>query len=441
MPRFKSFVYDLIAIFRPEMIDGRCTVKFRMPPRYRACVAPFGFDWMRTGDSLDYVVLDIPYKENIGRYYSDSEMTQLSAYGGHDMFFSNFPNMYEQLCRKYLPGNLKVFPSEEGKAESYHVPVLSIFPYSNGHQALCFLSLEIVIKREIRRIQFEFDKTLFDINGVDNLPIEKGKHIYNISIKCIKELDQDEYIYVTSVNRRGKVRKAGVLRVCKNAKTHRRSLNILLVNIKCLSSDDAYATVLSSTTQPARKSIECTLHHALITPVFEDMELDLGYDAEIAERFKEIEGRLCFVANENQSSDSAQQTADTSYYDLSDILSEKLEAIKDIDQYNVIVYCMGVELVIKENNDYNPINGYSDTKFVMLSISYTGTTAAHEVFHTLGLSHSFDNFHQDHSLAKFTYKIFSTDNIMDYTHITNIERTNLWEWQWEKMREACTPES
>lgn len=440
MSRFNSFLYDLFSIFKPKIIDGFCYVKFRLPPRYRGCLAPFGFDWMRTGDSLDYVVHDLPYKENTGRYFIDKELNEPSVSGGEDLFFGIQPEMYIELRKRYLPGNLKFFPSEEGKAKSYHVPVLSIFPYTDSHPIVCYLSLEIVIKREIANIQFEYDEDLFAIEGIDSLLTERGKHVYNISIKCIKELNQDQYIRVISINRRGKVRKAGILRICKNVKAYRRTMDILLVNVKCLSSADEDAEVFSSKTSTASKTIGCMLQHALITPAFDEIELDLGYAPELTDRFQIVNGSLSFITNILATNRNGEHEIIDNYDDLSEILTRKLDAIKDTSHYDAVIYCFGMNLVAHQDNYYQYLNGYSNLKYVMLSINYTGATAAHELLHTLGLSHTFDNFHQDYTVTKFTYKIYSTDNLMDYTHLKNVERTNLWEWQWEKIREACAPE-
>jgi hypothetical protein len=74
---------------------------------------------------------------------------------------------------------------------------------------------------------------------------------------------------------------------------------------------------------------------------------------------------------------------------------------------------------------------------------HTEETIGHECLHGLGLPHTFN------SKAKFTYKAMQTDNIMDYSHLTQdpvetrrdadgniitrkaIDRFTLWHWQWK----------
>jgi hypothetical protein len=54
----------------------------------------------------------------------------------------------------------------------------------------------------------------------------------------------------------------------------------------------------------------------------------------------------------------------------------------------------------------------------------TKSTPAHELFHALGLPHTFDG---STSRSKYVYRDGFTDNIMDYTPIA---RVSLFEWQW-----------
>lgn len=444
MPKFNSFVYDLFAVFKPEMIDGLCYVKFGLPPMYKNTFAPFGFDWVRTGESYDNVGHDLPYKENMGRYFIDSEKTEPSVCGGEDKFFGIVPDMYAHLCRSYTPGNLKYFPSENGKIKSYHVPVLSVYPYSPAHPDIPYLSLEIVIKREIVQILFDYDDTLFKVEGIDELPTEIGKYEACISVKCIKELEQDEYIRVVSVSRRGKVRNAGMLRICKNAEKFRYKINILLVNIKFLPLANDTSMVLSADTEAAAENIEYVFRHALIKTIIEEMDLDLGCDAEFTDRFRLLNGEPYLLTSITKMDRNGRKYADLdSMPELSVLLTDKLKAIQfDMSKYDTIIFCLGTGLAsMNDKNVPHRTNGYSTDKYVMLSRNYTGITAVHEVLHTLELNHTFDNFHRDSTVSKYTYKMYSTDNIMDYSHLKYIERVNLWEWQWVKIREGCHPEN
>lgn len=64
-----------------------------------------------------------------------------------------------------------------------------------------------------------------------------------------------------------------------------------------------------------------------------------------------------------------------------------------------------------------------------------GDTPVHEVFHSLGLFHTFyeANFNIHFSLEnqRFMFKIYSTCNTMDYVS----ERNYLYKWQWDLIRQ------
>lgn len=435
MSKFNSFIYDLVAACKSSVIiSGRCTAKFKLPARYKNEVAPFGFDWVRTGDSTDNVGMDIPYKGNVGRYYADKSKREKYDRGSEDAYFSPSPSMYKQLCRSYAPGNLILYPAANGKMKSYHVPVVSIYPYHavvNPHQVAC-LTLEIEIQKEVRAIHLEYDKASLQIDGADTLRTEQGKHTYEIEIKSIKELEEDHYIHVIATNRKGKTEKAGMLRIAKNAKRFRYSVNILLVNVKFLASSTPTAPVLTGNSDCAAEYIARFLKHALITPHFETMELDLQDDNEINSRLFYKKGILYLEANKTNRDESNNLVTEETLQDIVFYLQEQLKAVRDTSQFRVIVFCMGVRLMGQEEQNRITYTGYCINETVILKKSYKGDTAAHETLHALNLGHSFDRLHKEIKHPA-TYKVYTTDNIMDYSATT----INWWEWQWKIVRQSC----
>lgn len=440
MKKFNSVVYDTLATFKPDLIDGLCCAKFRLSPRYCGQEAPFGFDWVRTGDSIAYVSFDTPYKGNMGRYYTTPKKKELCVRGTEGNYMDVRSWEYDKLCKSFLPGNLLIFPSNDKKIRRYHVPVLSIYPYSAEHPVIAYLSLLIELNNSISSIQLEFNNSYFEITGGNSLSTEKGKRTYEISIKCVKEFEQDEYIHVIASTLKGKRKRAGMLRVCKNGKKFRFEAKILLVNVKFVNSDDATATAMGGDAESRKEHIQCILNHALITPDFETLDLDLGYDAEIFDRLATSNGIMYILANKTEIDSQGRCIPDPDFMDLSTYLAQKIQAIKDFRHYTSVLYFLGIDIISERNGEYKELNGYSNKKHVILSMNCDKCTATHEVLHTLGLGHTFDNYDINGRITPYTYRVFTTDNLLDYTHFHHVERTNLWEWQWKEIRKKCQPE-
>lgn len=68
-------------------------------------------------------------------------------------------------------------------------------------------------------------------------------------------------------------------------------------------------------------------------------------------------------------------------------------------------------------------------KKAAMSKSAVLSTASHELLHSIGLSHTFD----EHS--KYAFKQCETDNIMDYyDYATNLVGKQTYKWQWDLIK-------
>jgi hypothetical protein len=74
---------------------------------------------------------------------------------------------------------------------------------------------------------------------------------------------------------------------------------------------------------------------------------------------------------------------------------------------------------------YGKSNGIPSKEVVVLRPGLQDSTVAHELFHALGLSHSFSNN------SKYTFEKNKTDNIMDYSDMNGIPVIASWQFQWE----------
>lgn len=440
MPKtFNSFVYDLKAVFKPEIINGMCIGYFRLSTVYQGIGAPFGFDWVRTGDATDYVEFDEPYKQHVGSYYSTSPKGTKGT--DSKRVFTPDPEMYAKLCRSYPIANIHIFPSPSGKQSLYLVPVLSIYPYSGKEKDIAELILELHITKSPSKIQLIYNTTYLEITGTENIPTSIGEHRIELSIKCIQEFSEDEFIRIVSFNSKGKKKGAGLIRVCKNSQNHRRELAVLLVNVKYLSSDEADAIPMAGDTREALGGVTHYLRHALITPLFKTIDLNLGYQKEICERVTIIKGQRFLIIRKKIKNDKGKLERDSETSSIELYLSNHLEEILDIKYYNVVIFCFGESLVGADGGVINHLSGHSTEKYVSLKKHYKGVTACHETLHILGLSHTFKSIHMDGSPTDFTYEQFKTDNLMDYSHQKGVKRTNLWEWQWKVIRTKGYPET
>lgn len=438
MFKFNTFVYDLIAAFDPDIINGNCCANFILPPRYKDEGAPFGFDWVRKGNYTGYVGYDVPYKGHMGRNFSDVNGDVLATdVNLTDIYFKEEPDIYSKLCRSYPPANLKIFPSVNGRLQSYNVPVLSIFPYTGNSDDIAHLLLEINITTSPREIYLEYDETFLEIQGAEDIDTEYGVQTIEISVKCIQELPEDQYVRVFSVSQNGKKANSGLMRVCKNSKKTRAELQIMLINIKFLSSPEDDAIVYCGDTDLAQKSLTKFLHHALITPNITVEEVDLGYKGGLESRLTEYMGSPVLIKDVQKSDGQV----DPNYIRLHELLLGNIMHIPDLFRYNVTIFCVGTDLCsILYDGSTKFYSGYQINKVIMLAKDILLATPAHEMLHALGLSHTFNNMHLSGLLTDYTYEIYATDNIMDYTHHHDIARVNLWEWQWKKARIDLEPD-
>lgn len=447
MYKFNSFVYDLTEMFNPEIVNAKCYVHFRLSPSYIfdgfAGGAPFGFDWIRTGDCLNISVAnDIPYKDIVGLNYELNNSTLERNLNSTKLKFQKNAKMYKALISSYLPNTLRMFPVKNNSVNHYHVPVLSIYP---KHKKMlgsldvkdekAKLLLLIHIEESPKEFFLEYDKDIFDITGADHLPVEVADcKKMEISISCKKEFYRDELIRVISKDKYGRRHLSGMLRVWKNARVFRKSVRIICIDT-ILRLKQGALEKRGSDMKIARESVEYFLPHALITPIIIKDELVITDDA----LWGWIKGFNTLHVTNLRVKDYKKATVKDYLHTYLKNRYQKKENNKLLNNKDILIFFMPFSRFYGGDSR---VVGVTRENVVILKKEYYNTTAIHEVLHALGLSHSFNNYELGGAVrTKYTYEIYKTDNIMDYSKNMFDSRSNLWEWQWIKIRMNTNKES
>ncbi|QUB70093.1 hypothetical protein J5A68_10010 [Prevotella melaninogenica] len=86
---------------------------------------------------------------------------------------------------------------------------------------------------------------------------------------------------------------------------------------------------------------------------------------------------------------------------------------------------------VKGNTLYGRAREIYSKEVIVLAPGLDDTTCAHELFHALGLYHSFSDLNQH------TFEEYKTDNVMDYSDVceTPIPVVATWQFQWDILHE------
>ncbi|MCP2027474.1 hypothetical protein L1276_002631 [Flavobacterium sp. HSC-32F16] len=449
---FFSKDYSEFQEFFEEYPKAKADFRTRQPYR-----GEYGFDWMRVKDTYmpdtgygDYPGDDVPgdiiYKDNVGKLYTDeTKTTVVSDINRRVGVFATSSKMYKKLELEY-----KVFPFQwqQEKTDQYYSPLLTIYPpyvlstnktdldrqsifsppYNDDVNRVAKMNLQLNITDEPIKIELKYDTSLFDITSsksISNIPKTKGKHILDITIKCLKEIETEQLIKVLafySNSTDGKI--IGFLRVNANGATSRMSKKIALIsvvtNINGIKTPDLASKALT---------IKKYLRQILITPVISTFELKLTNDQnETDPSFKSnyvqnISGNNVIISDKRVNG-----ITEPGFTRLTDFLLSQngpANKIKDYYKDHYIMFVFDEDGGSINNDVYSDRNGFSESSRKVIVVNSEGAyTPAHELLHVAGIPHSFTAYEAAKS-AKFTYRPLATDNLMDYAS----PRFSLWNWQ------------
>lgn len=430
----------------PVYVDERCLVSFR--PKNDWGGKGYGFDWIRVGDTK--IPGDVYYGKEVGKY-RDSSGALFQVYENEDgkppvSFFISDKNDFISLMSNFNPHAYSV-KNKKGKKMmvNYCVPWLTLYPKTivknikqpNGkivpttltstyNNTIATLRTILNIQKKPEKLEFEYDDKLLKIVNKP-LPLTVGKHEIEITITCLKELKSEQPVKViaTYKDSKGTEEKslAGKLRIAQNKK--RFKAKVVFVQVYT----DIGNRVRIGRPVGREAELKKYMNQALITPFFEktvtlDMSVDVDPKTKQRHNRKSNFNRKANIINNPQG--GSDKWIENSIGDnLSDYLNEEFYKQYGKKKYQNIYK---VYFINEENPHIAGIGRTMDDPtaktILVFKAGFNDSTIAHEVFHSMGLYHSFDND------SKFTFEQYVTDNIMDYSDLQGLPVISTYHWQW-----------
>ena len=468
------------------------TVEFRPDTAYNG---EFGFDWLRVkgdpkpvkGDEASKQVLDSEHESRLHVHPVKSDEPKTSykdiILGGYCDGKRNLTKdeAYERLKKEYRQVPITF---RKGEESTYFVPYLNLYSEEcvkgmldlEGVPKPCYkatLRVLVDINEEVDRLEFDYDKDIFEIDRATLTDKEKtqGKtesKDKTIEITCKKSFgDENRGVIRVFAYPKGCADKpiaeqvrsrslAGKIMVGVNDEKAQKNMKFVLVRVK---------TIIGRKEQEGDFSFEHlhllsnTLHQMYINPMFEQyaeekegenplkscskqdpMTLDLtqGPYAEEFAKYATCDGIDVSQIHENAEGKESMTNQHPSTENLACFLRRIF--LKQFPQY---ANCFTIFSLF--DNGIKRIAGFCEMtpdpktgelthykKNVVLFGDRKPTTLCHEVMHGLGLRHThFD----DETILKeekmYVFEKYTTDNIMSYAS----SRKTTWNWQWEIVRD------
>ena len=274
--------------------------------------------------------------------------------------------------------------------------------------------------KKSQRLEYEYNKDFFTLNQSSThiLDIDQFPSADDLSITCNKEFSEDKEICLYAYDEQDNKSLAGKLIVKANDDRHRYTLDVVMVRVKT----DLYAEGKSlgniPPKDPSRKIIlDKYFSQCYIDANIEECELDLTTP----------DRKEAFLAYTEGGYLKGKELPAEVFEYLTKTFNEDNITSK-YKEYHKIFF-------LNEKNEDESLYGQArkicSKEVVVLAPGLHDTTCAHELFHALGLYHSFSssNLH--------TFEKNKTDNIMDYSDISDkpIPVVATWQFQWNILQE------
>jgi len=426
----------------------------------------YGFDWIRKGDTkLDG---DVDYKTLVGKY-GKVYATQPSA------VFTKDEKKHKHLADNVFETiTITDKKDSKGNTEDYSIPFLNLYknPTDKNTYPAELEILSEVIDTEPVKIVLKYHKDFLKVTNAANTITEEADFKFielekksvtsktkkdgtvttgklnseKLTIECIKNIDKDQYIEVLAVTKvDGKEEKtlAGKLKVLANHKGNRRIANVVFVNVLANINGEAKGKepvgISSADIKSQKEYLSPFLRQALVQPNVKNTDLNLSGDAVLNKDYVLKFGSRNIFSKYNVTNSAGD---DLVTYLKSQFTKDKANAIyKD---YFVVFFLGNGGGREKASGKIVHLGGHANGIPSKECIMYKNPQpffVAHELMHCMNLYHSFDNN------GDYTFKIGQTENIMDYSHMTQyagskkITQISTWKWQWDILKTQTTEES
>ena len=365
---------------KPEKI-AKCGVEFRPTKDGKG---EFGFDWSRKGDrKLAKNGTDINYKGIIGKYGS-TYATESGA------VFTPKNTDYNK--------HLLEYSSFFAHKTDYRVPHMTLIK-----DRTAILDVITNVEEEPDKLYYVYEKSLFELTIMKKLTSSKGKHYDEgaLKIKCLKEFSTKQSIRIIA-SKNKYLEKVGEIFVLPQKI---KKLNFILIPVKY--DKGIGAPVLDELTIFKNAMNQAYIEPNIITYKKHIIVKGLWFEHWFTK--KDTKGNTILTTS---SLKSIHSWLDSEFF-------KDKENDKYKDYFRIYMMTTG---------DLNGIAADvgNNAKSVVVYSNRNRSTMPHEIMHALGLYHTFDND------GLFTYKLYNTDNIMDYTHkVPGKERFSTNKWQWK----------
>ena len=404
-----------------EEIGTKVCVQFRTSESYSG---EFGFDWVRFADT-----------KRTGDIEENRYDKIIGSCKGEGKNFKQKTNKYYKFLFEYkqqyiIPWKKKEAEAakaatlntgtNDGKKSTDYLYVVPVMTLRQGNSANLVLNIDV--NEKAKSFKYEYDTELFSLNKTTVKICDKGSYKGEngdtLRITCKKEFSEDKEICLYAYDEQENKSLAGKLIVKANDEKHRYALDVVMVRVKTALYAEGKSLGNIPPKDPSRKIIlDKYFSQCYIDANIEECELDLTTP----------DRKEAFLAYTEGGYLKGKELPAEVFEYLTKTFNEDNITSK-YKEYHKIFF-------LNEKNEDESLYGQArkicSKEVVVLAPGLHDTTCAHELFHALGLYHSFSDLNQH------TFEKYKTDNIMDYSDVgtEKIPVIATWQFQWNILQE------